>query len=197
MLLQVQKTVQMRNIVTRATALCVVLIAQCHAVAADVRNQNAPRLEITSPVFANNEAIPSMYTCEGRNASPPLAWSGVPPNAKSLVLIVDDPDAPNPAAPNRTWVHWVVYDIPPATSGIKEATKSLPQGAREGLNDSGQIGYSGPCPPIGRHRYFLKLYAVDTVLSDLKRPVKGQVEAAMKGHVIARAELVGTYQKKK
>ncbi|MGZ5756507.1 MAG: YbhB/YbcL family Raf kinase inhibitor-like protein [Burkholderiales bacterium] len=167
------------------------------ACAAQSSNQKAPAMEITSPAFGSNEAIPTLYTCEGRNVSPPLAWSGVPQNAKSLVLIVDDPDAPDPAAPNRTWVHWVVYNLPPDSNGIKEASKTLPHGARAGLNDSGELGYGGPCPPIGRHRYFHKLYALDITLSDLKRPVKSQVEAAMKNHIIDRAELIGTYQKKK
>jgi Raf kinase inhibitor-like YbhB/YbcL family protein len=154
-------------------------------------------MEITSPAFHQNDSIPTVYTCEGRNLSPPLGWSGVPQNAKSLVLIVDDPDAPDPAAPNRTWVHWVVYDIPPDALGLKEAVKTLPRGAHAGLNDSGELGYGGPCPPIGRHRYFHKLYALDITLAHLKRPVKAQVEAAMKDHIIGRAELIGTYQKKK
>ena len=154
-------------------------------------------MKIRSPAFEHNQTIPSMYTCEGKNVSPPLAWSGVPQNAKSLVLIVDDPDAPDPAAPTRTWTHWIVYDIPPSAAGLKEAMKALPTGAREGLNDSGQIGYGGPCPPIGRHRYFHRLYALDVTLPELRRPVKGQLEAAMKGHVIGQAELIGTYQKKK
>jgi Raf kinase inhibitor-like YbhB/YbcL family protein len=187
----------MRNSVSSALALCAFAMVSCMAVAAQSGNQKAPAMEITSPAFGNNDAIPTLYTCEGRNVSPPLAWSGVPPNAKSLVLIVDDPDAPDPAAPNRTWVHWVVYELPPDSNGIKEASKTLPRGARAGLNDSGDLGYGGPCPPIGRHRYFHKLYALDITLADLKRPVKGQVEAAMKNHIVGQAELIGTYRKKK
>jgi Raf kinase inhibitor-like YbhB/YbcL family protein len=156
-------------------------------------------LTLTSPVFTANGSIPSRYTCEGDDISPALAWSGVPGNAKSLVLIVDDPDAPDPAAPRMTWVHWVLYDIPPNASGLPEAVapKNLPAGAREGLNDWQRTGYGGPCPPIGRHRYFHKLYALDVVLPDLHRPTKAALEKAMKGHVIAHAELVGMYQKKK
>ncbi len=154
-------------------------------------------LAITSSAFANGAAIPRQHTCEGADTSPPLAWTGVPAGAKSLVLIVDDPDAPDPAAPKMTWVHWVLYDIPPGASGLPEAVKAaaLPPPTREGLNDWRRTGYGGPCPPIGRHRYFFKLYALDRALGDLGHPTKARVEAAMKGHVLAQAELVGTYQK--
>jgi Raf kinase inhibitor-like YbhB/YbcL family protein len=127
----------------------------------------------------------------------PLAWSGVPPATRSLVLIVDDPDAPDPAAPRMTWVHWVLYDIPADATGLAASIRrqDLPRGTREGLNDWKRTGYGGPCPPIGRHRYFHKLYALDVVLGDLDRPTKAQVEAAMKGHILASFELIGTYQK--
>jgi hypothetical protein len=154
-------------------------------------------LSITSSAFGAGAAIPKRHTCEGEDVSPPLAWTGAPAGTKSLVLIVDDPDAPDPAAPKMTWVHWVLYDIPPATTGLAEAVKpaALPVGTREGVNDWKRTGYGGPCPPIGRHRYFHKLYVLDTVLGDLKRPDKAKLEAAMKGHVLAHAELVGTYQK--
>ncbi|MCX7891343.1 MAG: YbhB/YbcL family Raf kinase inhibitor-like protein [Burkholderiales bacterium] len=154
-------------------------------------------LAITSSAFANGGAIPRQHTCEGADTSPPLAWSGVPAGAKSLVLIVDDPDAPDPAAPKMTWVHWVLYDIPPGATGLPEGVKpgALPAPTREGRNDWRRTGYGGPCPPVGRHRYFFKLYALDRALGDLKHPTKAQVEAAMKGHVLAHAELVGTYQK--
>ncbi len=154
-------------------------------------------LTIKSSAFDNGDAIPSKYTCEGKDISPPLTWTGVPETARSLVLIVDDPDAPDPKAPKMTWVHWVLYNIPPDISGLPEATTSakLPPGTVEGLNDWNRIGYGGPCPPIGRHRYFHKLYALDTVLEGVNTPTKAQVEAAMKGHVIAQTELVGTYQK--
>ncbi|MCK9387186.1 MAG: YbhB/YbcL family Raf kinase inhibitor-like protein [Sulfuritalea sp.] len=154
-------------------------------------------LKLTSMAFAEGGEIPLKYTCEGQDISPPLVWSGVPPNAKSLVLIVDDPDAPDPAAPKMTWVHWVLYNMPPSASALAEAVKQLPAGTLSGTNDWKRIGYGGPCPPIGRHRYFHKLYALDTVLPDLDKPSKALVEARMKGHVIAQAELVGTYRKRK
>jgi len=154
-------------------------------------------LTITSTAFAGNGAIPAQYTCEGKDLSPPVAWSGVPAGAKSLALIVDDPDAPDPAAPKMTWVHWVLYGIPPSATGLAEAVKpaALPSGTREGRNDFGRTAYGGPCPPIGRHRYFFKLYALDTTLADLKQPTKAALEKAMQGHVLAQATLVGTYQK--
>lgn len=154
-------------------------------------------LMIESSAFDDGAAIPSKYTCQGQDVSPPLAWSGVPENARSLVLIVDDPDAPDPKTPKMTWVHWVLYNIPPDASGLAEgiASAELPAGTQEGLNDWRRTGYGGPCPPVGRHRYFHKLYALDTKLEGLRQPTKAELEAAMKGHVIARAELVGTYQK--
>jgi Raf kinase inhibitor-like YbhB/YbcL family protein len=149
-------------------------------------------MKITSTVFADNGAIPAVHTCEGHDRAPPLQFGGVPAGAKSLALIVDDPDAPDPAAPKMTWVHWVVYDLPPSTSGLPEGG-ALPAGARDGLNDWKRIGYGGPCPPVGRHRYFFKLYALDTTLSFAHPPTKQQLEQAMKGHVLAHAELIGTY----
>jgi hypothetical protein len=138
---------------------------------------------------------PRKYTCEGDDLSPPLTWSSVPSGAKSLVLVVDDPDAPDPLAPRMTWVHWVVYDIPVTTTGLPEATGKAPAGARDGTNDWKRRGYGGPCPPIGRHRYFHKLYALDVVLGDLGTATKADVEKAMHGHVLEHAELIGTYQK--
>lgn len=152
-------------------------------------------LVLTSLAFLLQGSIPAKYTCEGADVSPPLAWTGVPPATKSLALIVDDPDAPDPAAPKRTWVHWVLYNLPPTATGLTEAAHSLPPGTLEGLNDWQRTGYGGPCPPIGRHRYFHKLYALDVVLPDLKHPSKAQLEAAMRGHILAQTELVGTYQK--
>jgi hypothetical protein len=154
-------------------------------------------LTLTSQAFPHNGAIPEQYTCEGRDVSPPLSWSGVPAAARSLVLIVDDPDAPDPAAPKLTWVHWVLYNIPVTATGLDEGVDSgaLPAGTAEGLNDWKRTGYGGPCPPVGRHRYFHKLYALDTVLPDLHRPTKAQIEKAMHGHVLAQAELIGLYRK--
>ncbi len=154
-------------------------------------------LKISSPAFADSAAIPSKYTCEGADISPALVWSGVPDGTKSLVLIVDDPDAPDPKAPRMTWVHWVLYDLPPAATGLAEAVAAaaLPAGTKVGLNDWKRADYGGPCPPIGRHRYFFKLYALDTALSGLSAPTKAKVETAMRGHVVGEAQLIGTYQK--
>jgi Raf kinase inhibitor-like YbhB/YbcL family protein len=159
-------------------------------------NPPEARMQITSSSFTHQGAIPAKYTCEGPDTSPPLAWSGVPPSAKSLALIVDDPDAPDPKAPKMTWVHWVLYDVPSGTSSLAEgASRSLPSGTRDGLNDWRRTGYGGPCPPIGRHRYFFKLYALDIVLPDLSKPSKAELLKAIEGHVVGTAELVGTYQK--
>jgi Raf kinase inhibitor-like YbhB/YbcL family protein len=152
-------------------------------------------LNLHSTAFVHQGEIPSRFTCQGENVSPQLSWSGVPPGTRSLALIVDDPDAPDPAAPKMTWVHWVLYNLPPATAELAEALQTLPAGTEEGLNDWKRTGYGGPCPPIGRHRYFHKLYALDTLLDGLQQPSKQQLEAAMEGHILARAELVGTYQK--
>ena len=154
-------------------------------------------LSLKSNAFDNGDEIPSKYTCEGEDISPHLTWAGVPEAARSLVLIVDDPDAPDPKAPKMTWVHWVLFNIPPDVSSLSEdiILEKLPPGTEEGLNDWKRTGYGGPCPPIGRHRYFHKLYALDTVLEGMNTPTKGKVEAAMKGHIIEQAELVGTYQK--
>jgi Raf kinase inhibitor-like YbhB/YbcL family protein len=154
-------------------------------------------LALTSAAFTHNGAIPKQYTCQGQDISVPLAWKDLPAAAKSLVLIVDDPDAPDPAAPQLTWVHWVVYNIPPHVIGFKEGIKAgeLPKGTLHGLNDWKRTGYGGPCPPIGRHRYFHKLYALDVMLPDLKNPAKAQLEKAMQGHILEKFELIGTYQK--
>lgn len=154
-------------------------------------------MQITSTAFGHGGAIPPIYTCEGKDISPPISWSDVPPGTKSLVLIVDDPDAPDPSAPKMTWVHWVLYDLPATTSGLPENVTTLPPGTKEGVNDWKRTGYGGPCPPIGRHRYFHKLYALDTVLPDLKQPTKAKLEEAMKGHIMSEARLVGTYEKSK
>ena len=156
-------------------------------------------LTLTSTSFQHQGEIPTKYTCEGEDVSPALAWSGAPPGTQSFALIVDDPDAPDPAAPQRTWVHWVLYNLPAGTAGLPEAVRDadLPKGALQGLNDWKRTGWGGPCPPIGRHRYFHKLYALDAVLPDLGTPDKARLEKAMEGHVLAKAELMGTYQKKR
>ena len=154
-------------------------------------------LSITSSAFEDGGAMAAKYTCEGQDISPALQWDGVPEGTRSLALIVDDPDAPDPAAPKMTYVHWVLYNLPPDGNGLPEACRSgdLPTGTLEGLNDWQRTGYGGPCPPIGRHRYFHKLYALDTVLEDLGRPTKDELLNAMEGHVLEKAEIVGTYQK--
>jgi Raf kinase inhibitor-like YbhB/YbcL family protein len=154
-------------------------------------------LSLTSSDFRAGGGIPAQHTCDGDEVSPSLSWSGAPSGTKSLALIVDDPDAPDPAAPKMTWVHWVLYNIPPETSGLAGGIGEggLPGGTRAGLNDWKKTGYGGPCPPIGRHRYFHKLYALDVVLPDLGRPTKKQLEQAMQGHVLEQCELVGTYQR--
>jgi Raf kinase inhibitor-like YbhB/YbcL family protein len=151
-------------------------------------------MKISSSAFRPGGAIPSRHTCDGDDVSPPLAWSGVPPEAKSLVLVVEDPDAPDPEAPQMTWIHWVLYNLPPGCDGLPEAVEELPAGTREGVNDWRRTGYGGPCPPIGTHRYFHRLYALDTLLPDLRGPSRAKLDAAMRGHVIAEAELVGTYR---
>lgn len=154
-------------------------------------------LTLSSTAFAPGSPIPPRHTCQGADLSPPLAWHDVPAATQSLVLIVDDPDAPDPAAPRMTWVHWLLYNLPANTAGLAEGVPAaaLPAGTREGVNDWARVGYGGPCPPIGRHRYFHKLYALDTCLPDLQQPNKTQLLEVMAGHVLAVAELVGTYQK--
>jgi Raf kinase inhibitor-like YbhB/YbcL family protein len=153
-------------------------------------------LSLKSSAFAPHQNIPVRYTCEGEDISPPLAWSGVPEGTRSFVLIVDDPDAPDPAAPKMTWVHWMLYNLPPDIDGLPEGVTFLPMGTREGRNDWKRIGYSGPCPPVGRHRYFHRLYALDTILPDLGRPTRAKLEKAMRDHILESTELVGTYQKR-
>lgn len=159
--------------------------------------EQATTMQITSPSFGHGQEIPVRHTCEGQDLSPPLQWQGVPPEAKSLALIVDDPDAPDPAAPKMTYVHWVLYNLPPTSTGLAEgvAASHLPPGTQEGINDWHRPGYGGPCPPIGNHRYFFKLYALDTVLTGLHHPTKADLEKAMAHHVLAQATLMGTYIK--
>jgi Raf kinase inhibitor-like YbhB/YbcL family protein len=153
---------------------------------------------LSSSAFAAGGDIPTRYTCEGEDISPPLTWSAPPPGTRSLALILDDPDAPDPRHPQMTWTHWVLYNLPPIAGSLPEAVapSALPTGTRPGLNDWKRPDYGGPCPPIGRHRYFHKLYALDIVLADRARQSKAEVEAAFAGHVLAQAELIGGYQKK-
>lgn len=155
--------------------------------------------KLSSPAFAPNGPIPSRYTCEGADISPPLEWSGAPDGTRTFALILDDPDAPDPARPQRVYVHWVAYDIPAGVAKLPEnaAKSGLPKGAIQGTNDWGKQTYGGPCPPIGRHRYFFKLYALDTQLKGLSNPTKTQLLKAMQGHTLDNTELIGTYEKAK
>jgi Raf kinase inhibitor-like YbhB/YbcL family protein len=161
-------------------------------------NMSLSAISLTSADFVAGGGIPAVHTCDGSDTSPGLSWSGVPPGTKSLALIIDDPDAPDPAAPKMTWVHWVLYNIPLASSGLAPSVHGtqLPAGTRIGLNDWKKSAYGGPCPPVGRHRYVHKLYALDVELPDLGHPTKTDLEKAMRGHILAQGELVGTYQKK-
>ena len=153
--------------------------------------------KLTSSAFPQGGEIPAKYTCEGQDISPPLAWTGAPPDATSLALIVDDPDAPDPAAPKMTWVHWVLYNIPPGTGSLPEGAKQLPPGTLQGLNDWKSTGYGGPCPPPGHgpHRYFFRLYALDSEVGLPAGASRKELERALEGHVLAVAELVGVYQR--
>lgn len=173
-----------------------VLLSLCFS--ANVKEANAA-MKLTSPSFQDRGDIPKKYTCDGEDVSPPLKWSDVPEGTKSFALIVDDPDAPDPDNPKTTWVHWVLYDIPRTVPSLPEGLKrpDLPKGALQGMNDWKKTGYGGPCPPVGKHRYFFKLYALDVVLPDLGRPTKAALEKAMEGHVLSKADLIGLYQRKK
>lgn len=178
--------------------------------AAVVTNIGRPRVDtvpappmifnLTSSAFDANAAMPAKYTCEGTNISPPLTWAGAPPaTTKSFALIVEDPDAPDPAKPTRVFSHWVAYNIAATTTSLAEnaSRKGMPAGSAQGKNDGNKQGYMGPCPPIGRHRYFFKVFALDTVLAGLNNPTKADLEKAIQGHVVGNAELIGTYQKAK
>ena len=149
---------------------------------------------ITSPAFKHMRPIPEVHTCNGADISPPLEWSELPAETKSVVLICDDPDAPR-----ATWVHWVVYDMPPTCRALPqgvEKTTTLTIGGEQGKNDFQKIGYDGPCPPGGTHRYFFKVYALDKRLDLPAGKTKREVEKAMKGHILAQGEVIGTYSKK-
>jgi Raf kinase inhibitor-like YbhB/YbcL family protein len=156
-------------------------------------------LQITSSAFAEGQPIPQKYTCQGSDVSPPLQWTNVPANTKSFAVIADDPDAPDPKAPRMTWVHWVLYDLPAITTELAEGvakTPTLPNGPKQGVTDFKRIGYGGPCPPPGdAHRYFFKLYALDTVLDLQAGVTKKDLLKAMEGHVLAEGQLMGKYQR--
>ena len=150
-------------------------------------------IQLTSAAFKDGQPIPSRHTCDGEDTSPPLTWTDLPPGTKSVALINDDPDAPG-----KTWVHWVLYNLPPSSRGLPVGVppdEELPDGTRQGMTDFGRIGYGGPCPPSGTHRYFFKLYALDTLLALGPGATKRQLEQAIQGHVLAQAQLVGTYRR--
>lgn len=180
-----------------ATAVFVLGLAALVAATGFAAGEGGMEFSLRSSAFASGKSIPALHTCDGVDVSPPLSWSGLPAGAKSLALIVDDPDAPDPAKPKMTWVHWVLYNIPPTAEGLPQGVRSdgLPTGTLEGKNDWGRKGYGGPCPPVGRHRYYFKLYALDSALPDLGAPTKAELERAMANRVLSRVELVGTYQR--
>ncbi len=153
-------------------------------------------LTLRSSAFHDGDSLPKRLTCEGEDRSPPLAWENLPEGTASLVLIIDDPDAPDPAAPRMVWDHWILYNLPPDCPGLDEGVTGaeLPHGTGEGINSWGRTGYGGPCPPVGRHRYFHRLYALDIRLSpELGTPQKDDLLLAMDEHILAHAVLVGTY----
>lgn len=181
--------------------VCALALGVCCALpqpraSAERPRQGLPDLQLSSSAFGANREIPSKYTCEGAEVSPPLNWGFAPEETQSFVLIMEDPDAPDPAAPLRTWVHWVLLDLPANARSLREDQHELPPGTLEGLNDAQRTGYTGPCPPTGRHRYVFRLYALDTKLKLIK-PQRAQLEEAMQHHILARAELTGSYEKKK
>jgi len=170
-------------------------LVRCAYLRARIGGLTMSTLALKSSAFHHLGSMDKRFTCQGADVSPPLEWTGVPPGTKSFALVVDDPDAPDPAAPKLVWVHWVLFDIPPSVKELAEGASSrLPSSIRVGKNDWGNAAYGGPCPPIGRHRYFHKLYALDTTFG-LSEPTKAELERAMQGHILAQAELVGTYQK--
>ena len=150
-------------------------------------------MQLASSAFQEGQSIPTLYTCQGKGISPPLRWSGAPSATKSFALISEDPDAPG-----GTWVHWVLWNLPPSSMALEQSVptdRRLKNGTYQGYNDFRRVGYGGPCPPSGTHRYFFTLYALDTTL-DLKRnSSKTELLAAMKGHILAQATLMGTYQR--
>jgi Raf kinase inhibitor-like YbhB/YbcL family protein len=155
----------------------------------ETRGGEDMKMEVKSTAFQDGAMIPKLYTCDGQDISPPLSWSGVPPETKSIALIMDDPDAPM-----GTWVHWTIWNISPETTEISE--DSCPEEGIEGMTSSGMTGYRGPCPPSGTHRYFFKLYALDKILDLKSNSHVGDMEKAIEGHIIEKAELIGLYSRK-
>lgn len=187
----------MRAAIFWIVLICISVVAAYTGILSADKEKIVMSMNIQSLSFMHEREIPARHTCDGLNTSPPILWLGVPNGAKSLVLIVDDPDAPDPSAPKRTWVHWLLYNIPVSATDLTEGVTAnrLPAGTLQGINDWHSTGYGGPCPPIGRHRYFFKLYALDSVLPDLKNPDKATLEKAMQGHVLDQASLIGLYQR--
>ncbi len=186
-----ERKISVRNFVL---ALAFVTALACGSIAGAFVLKLPPgaTMNLTSSAFKTGEVIPAEYTCDGKNISPPLAWSGAPGATKSFVLIADDPDAPS-----GTWAHWIVFDLPTDASGLDEGIKKLPGSAKQGLNDFKKVGYGGPCPPGGKqHRYFFKIFAVDVMLGLKPGATRKEVEAAMINHTLAQGELMGLYQRK-
>jgi Raf kinase inhibitor-like YbhB/YbcL family protein len=181
---------------TFSVAITVILFAACSGQDAQSdKPGEESTMQITSSAFAHGGTIPTRYTCDGPDVSPPLAWSGVPEGTRSLILICDDPDAPM-----GIWVHWVVINIPPTMTGFQEGASRGTldrQGVVQGMTDFRRANYGGPCPPSGTHRYYFKLYALDTVLGLDATSNKKQVESAMKGHILAEAQLMGRYARQR
>ena len=177
--------------------ICISVVAAYTGILSGDKEKIVMSMNIQSLSFMHEREIPARHTCDGLNTSPPILWLGVPNSAKSLALIVDDPDAPDPSAPKMTWVHWLLYNIPVSATDLTEGVTAnrLPAGTLQGINDWHSTGYGGPCPPIGRHRYFFKLYALDSVLPDLKNPTKATLEKVMQSHVLDQASLIGLYQR--
>lgn len=156
-------------------------------------------MKIMSRAFENGESIPKRYTCEGDNISPPLEWIDVPGETVSLALILEDPDAPDPRRPQGIWTHWLLYNIPTTCHGFEENARSsgLPKEILEGMNDWGGTGYRGPCPPIGRHRYYFRLFALDCDIQEKYIPTRDKLMIVFQKHVVEEANLIGTYEKHK
>lgn len=182
-----------------AFLMLAIALAGCSRPRPEPREETMSRLALTSPAFAPGATLPARFTCDGEGVSPPLLWTDPPEGTRSFALIVDDPDAPDPKAPQTDWTHWVLYDLPAETRELPEgaSTDGLPSGTREGMNDWKRPGYGAACPPKGRHRYVHTLYALDTELPDLGAPSRQKLLEAMRGHVLAQAELIGTYEKRK
>ncbi len=177
--------------------LAAIIIFCCYmsSEVADCSAEGGERMEIkiTSPAFENGGLIPAKYTCDGDDISPPLRWDAVPEDTKSIALVSDDPDAPV-----GTWVHWVLFNLPAGTRELAEnipPDKVLPNGTKQGISDFGRIGYGGPCPPSGTHRYFFKLYALDTEIDLPAGATKGQLLEAMEGHILRQGQLIGKYKR--